>query len=79
MVDVKGNGLAMEGLQRLRVVVTVMYEEMEFSSLVAIIKQHKGKETETHIIIETNEEVEMIKKGVMVTTHYQSVSNFMCW
>jgi len=61
VVDVKGNGLAMEGLQRLRDVVNVMYKENEFSSLGVVIKQHKGEETETHIFMETNEEVELIK------------------
>jgi hypothetical protein len=61
VVNVKANGLAMEGFQRLREPVNVRYKEEIFSSLVAVIKQYKGKETETHIIMKMNEEVESIK------------------
>ena len=44
VINVKGNGLAMEGFQTLSDVVTVIYHEDILSNLVAIIKQHKGKE-----------------------------------
>ena len=72
--DVKGNGSAMEGSQRLSDVVAIIYEKYVLSSLVAIIKQHKGKETGTHIATETNEKTKRVKCQMMVCTHCQSIS-----
>jgi hypothetical protein len=43
VVDVKGDGLAMEGTQRFRTTVAVVVHKNILSDLVAIIKQQKGK------------------------------------
>jgi len=77
--DVKGNGPAMEASQRLSGVVAIIYEKYVLSSLVAVIKQHKGKETGTHIATETNEKTKPVKCRMMVSTHCQSVSRFVFW
>jgi hypothetical protein len=77
MIDVKGDCLPMEGKQGSNCTVAVIDHKDILLGLAAIIKQRKGKGTETHGGLKTNEKGPTLKCHLMVKTQCQSITSFM--